>query len=299
MASRGLARKAEELGPGKRCLIVDHERCKPNTPAFTYLSRLVRNCGKECITVVKTPGKPDEIRILEEACLACLNRAKHAPGEAVHIINLPSNLTADTTHRYGHNAFKLHGLPTPRPGSVLGLLGTNGIGKSTALKVLSGQLKPNLGELDPEFVPGWSAILAYFRGSELQAYFLRLLEDEMKIAHKAQLDGDFVKHLKGRKVRDVLLAKDEGRGRWELLIIITELLIIIRCATSCSPRTRGAAGGSFGDYTEIIRRLYGRGARQVGAYGGETGPAPPSRPRGACALLNRGRERVRVRTPPS
>jgi translation initiation factor RLI1 len=28
---------------------------------------------------------------------------------------------------------------------VLGLVGTNGIGKSTALKILAGKLKPNLG----------------------------------------------------------------------------------------------------------------------------------------------------------
>lgn len=37
-------------------------------------------------------------------------------------------------------------LPVPRPGQVLGLVGTNGIGKSTALKVLAGKLKPNLGK---------------------------------------------------------------------------------------------------------------------------------------------------------
>ena len=36
----------------------------------------------------------------------------------------------------------------PRPGQVLGLVGTNGIGKSTALKVLAGKLKPNLGRFD-------------------------------------------------------------------------------------------------------------------------------------------------------
>jgi energy-coupling factor transporter ATP-binding protein EcfA2 len=36
-------------------------------------------------------------------------------------------------------------LPVPRPGQVLGLVGTNGIGKSTALKILAGKLKPNLG----------------------------------------------------------------------------------------------------------------------------------------------------------
>lgn len=54
----------------------------------------------------------------------------------------------------------------PRPGQVLGLVGTNGIGKSTALKILAGKLKPNLGRFDSP--PDWEEILAYFRGSELQ-----------------------------------------------------------------------------------------------------------------------------------
>lgn len=55
----------------------------------------------------------------------------------------------------------------PRPGQVLGLVGTNGIGKSTALKILSGKLKPNLGRYDSP--PDWEEILRYFRGSELQS----------------------------------------------------------------------------------------------------------------------------------
>ena len=41
-----------------------------------------------------------------------------------------------------------YSLPIPRPGQVLGLVGTNGIGKSTALKVLAGKQKPNLGRFD-------------------------------------------------------------------------------------------------------------------------------------------------------
>lgn len=39
-------------------------------------------------------------------------------------------------------------MPIPRPGEVLGLVGTNGIGKSTALKILAGKQKPNLGKYD-------------------------------------------------------------------------------------------------------------------------------------------------------
>lgn len=64
------------------------------------------------------------------------------------MINLPTNLDREVTHRYSANAFKLHRLPVPRPGQVLGLVGTNGIGKSTALKILAGKLKPNLGRFD-------------------------------------------------------------------------------------------------------------------------------------------------------
>ena len=40
----------------------------------------------------------------------------------------------------------------PRPGEVLGLVGTNGIGKSTALKILAGKQKPNLGRFDVSVV---------------------------------------------------------------------------------------------------------------------------------------------------
>jgi ATP-binding cassette subfamily E protein 1 len=82
-------------------------------------------------------------------------------------INLPTDMEKEVCHRYSANSFKLHRLPTPRPGQVLGLVGTNGIGKSTALKILSGKLKPNLGRYDSP--PDWEEILKYFRGSELQS----------------------------------------------------------------------------------------------------------------------------------
>ena len=72
----------------------------------------------------------------------------------------------------------------PRPGQVLGLVGTNGIGKSTALKILSGKLKPNLGRYDNP--PDWEEILKYFRGSELQNYFTKVLEDDLKAVVKPQ-----------------------------------------------------------------------------------------------------------------
>lgn len=106
------------------------------------------------------------------------------PFEAIQILNLPTNLQTHVTHRYAANAFKLHRLPTPRPGQVLGLVGTNGIGKSTALKILSGKQKPNLGRYDDP--PEWTEILKYFRGSELQNFFTKVLEDNITAVTKPQ-----------------------------------------------------------------------------------------------------------------
>lgn len=138
--------------------------------------------GKLCIEVAPA-GKTAFIS--EELCIGCGICVKKCPFEAITIINLPRSLARETTHRYGPNTFKLHRLPMPRPNEVLGLVGTNGIGKSTALKILAGKLKPNLGKFDAP--PGWEDILKHFRGSELQNFFTRILEDDIKALIKPQV----------------------------------------------------------------------------------------------------------------
>jgi ATP-binding cassette subfamily E protein 1 len=163
--------------------------------------------GKLCIEV--TPA--DKIAFIsEELCIGCGICSKKCPFEAITIINLPSNLEKDTTHRYSANSFKLHRLPTPRPGEVLGLVGTNGIGKSTALKILAGKQKPNLGRFkDP---PDWSEILTYFRGSELQNYFTKILEDDLKAIIKPQYVDQIPKAVKG-SVQQLLDKKDDMKNQ--------------------------------------------------------------------------------------
>ncbi|ONL97708.1 ABC transporter E family member 2 [Zea mays] len=106
-------------------------------------------------------------------------------------------------------------LPVPRPGQVLGLVGTNGIGKSTALKVLAGKLKPNLGRFKNP--PDWQEILTYFRGSELQNYFTRILEDNLKAIIKPQYVDHIPKAVQGN-VGQVLEQKDERDMKSELCV---------------------------------------------------------------------------------
>ena len=97
-------------------------------------------CERECIQF-----EGDKCKILESACPVCLTRAKHCPDGAVKIINLPEELDTDLTHSYGQNAFRLFRLPSPRQEQIVGILGPNGIGKSTAINILSGSFRPNLG----------------------------------------------------------------------------------------------------------------------------------------------------------
>lgn len=144
--------------------------------------------------------------MLKNNNIGCGICVKKCPFEAIQIINLPKDLDRNTTHRYGPNSFKLHRLPMPRPGQVLGLVGTNGIGKSTALKVLAGKMKPNLGNFDNP--PDWSEILVHFRGSDLQNYFTRILEDTMKATIKPQYVDHIPKAIRGL-VGKILRKKDE------------------------------------------------------------------------------------------
>eukprot|EP00551_Chaetoceros_affinis_P000279 CAMPEP_0203656184 /NCGR_PEP_ID=MMETSP0088-20131115/40788_1 /ASSEMBLY_ACC=CAM_ASM_001087 /TAXON_ID=426623 /ORGANISM="Chaetoceros affinis, Strain CCMP159" /LENGTH=542 /DNA_ID=CAMNT_0050517065 /DNA_START=251 /DNA_END=1879 /DNA_ORIENTATION=+ len=104
----------------------------------------------------------------------------------------------------------------PRPGQVLGLVGTNGIGKSTALKVLAGKMKPNLGRYDSP--PDWEEILVHFRGSELQNYFTKILEDTMKATIKPQYVDHIPRAVRGL-VGEILKKKDERSEieKWDCL----------------------------------------------------------------------------------
>ena len=187
-----------------RLAVLDADKCK------------VKKCNHLCVTfcpmvrsrveAIRVEG--DKAIISETLCSGCGICVKKCPFKAISIVNLPDELEKDCSHRFTENSFKLFRLPMPSPGTVLGLLGQNGIGKSTTLKIFAGELKPNLGNFKNP--PEWQDIISYYRGSGLQDYFAKLSEKKMKVSNKPQYVDKIPKAVTG-KVGDLLDKVDERK----------------------------------------------------------------------------------------
>ena len=192
-----------------RVAVLIEELCKPNSNAFAYLQKYSAMCERECIQF-----EGDKCKILESACPVCLTRAKHCPDGAVKIINLPEELDTDLTHSYGENAFRLFRLPSPRQEQIVGILGPNGIGKSTAINLLSGSFRPNLGEWENPS-PEWENVISTFPRGELRDYLGLVAQGDIRIAVKPQYIDKLPRIFDGR-VSD-LLERVDDRGEMEAL----------------------------------------------------------------------------------
>ena len=111
----------------------------------------------------------------------------------------------------------------PLPGKVTGILGANGIGKSTAIKILSGQLHPNLGNFDSEVA--WDEILKQYAGTELFDYLQTVAKKSLKIANKPQYI-DFIPKVFTGTV-DALLKTTDERNKLAEITAALKLIPIL------------------------------------------------------------------------
>ncbi len=165
-----------------RVAVLDKELCQPKKCGLECIKYCpVNKSGADCIILNEETKKA---QIDEDICNGCGICVKVCPFDAITIVNLATELATDKVHQYGQNSFRLYKLPTPKKGEVMGLLGRNGMGKSTVVNILSGSLKPNLGRY--ENPPDWDEILKYYSGTELKSHFEKIKNNQIKASIKPQ-----------------------------------------------------------------------------------------------------------------
>ncbi len=170
-----------------------NRKCNHECEKFCPLMRT----GVECITWGEK-GKPIISETLCQGCGICVNKCQFG---AIKIIGLADELKTELVHQYGENSFRLYRLPVPKKGLITGILGPNGIGKTTAIKILSGLEIPNLGNYDNP--PSKEEVLKYFAGTDLHDYLTNVYAGKTRIAMKPQYVDKLPQSVKG-VVRDLL-----------------------------------------------------------------------------------------------
>ncbi|NNM35914.1 MAG: ribosome biogenesis/translation initiation ATPase RLI [Nitrosopumilus sp.] len=189
-----------------RVAVLDQDLCQPQKCGLECIKYCpVNKSGAECVTINEESKKA---QIDEDICNGCGICVKVCPFDAITIVNLASELATDKIHQYGMNSFRLYKLPTPKKGEVVGLLGRNGMGKSTVVNILSGNLKPNLGRY--ENPPEWDEILKHYSGTELKQHFEKIERKEIRASIKPQQVHHIAQAFKGTGKE--LLDKYDERG---------------------------------------------------------------------------------------
>ncbi|MDG6910032.1 MAG: ribosome biogenesis/translation initiation ATPase RLI [Nitrososphaerota archaeon] len=164
-----------------RIAVVDEDLCQSKKCGLECIKECPVNInGQQCITL---PDRKIAL-ISEELCIGCGICVKVCPFDAIDILNLSEELKSEKIHQYGVNSFRLFRIPTVRRGQVVGLVGRNGIGKSTALKILAGQLVPNLGDYEGKAT--WDRFIRYLSGREMKEHFERIAAGELRVSLKPQ-----------------------------------------------------------------------------------------------------------------
>jgi len=189
-----------------RVAVLDKELCQPKKCGLECIKYCpVNKSGADCIVLNEETKKA---QIDEDICNGCGICVKVCPFDAITIVNLASELSTDKVHQYGINSFRLYKLPTPKKGEVVGLLGRNGMGKSTVVNILSGSLKPNLGNFSEP--PEWDDILKFYKGTELKSHFEEIKNDNIRASIKPQQVHNVVNVFDGTGKE--LLEKYDERG---------------------------------------------------------------------------------------
>jgi ATP-binding cassette subfamily E protein 1 len=163
--------------------------------------------GDECITVEESTQFP---AIAETLCIGCALCVKKCPVNCITIINLAGE-EGNPIYQYGINQFRLYNFPLPAEG-VCGIVGKNGIGKTTSLGILSGKITPNFGEFREHKL---EEIIS--RVSISQRRYFEAAGGKQKVSMKVQ-NVEQIRKAAARSTVDSLLSKMDERNAKDGLV---------------------------------------------------------------------------------
>jgi ATP-binding cassette subfamily E protein 1 len=209
-----------------RLAIVDKEKCKPTKCSKECIKKCPpQRSGKKVIEIIdiedisilgstKTISsfgsaiqnmeidKNKIAKIVESQCIGCGQCIPACPFSAIKIINVPEENPLDIVHRYGPNAFRLYKLPLMKKNSVIGLVGQNGIGKTTLVDILSNKFLPNFEQFNK--LPSTQEIITRFRGSVMQTYLKDLYSNKLIFSIKEQKIKQMIKGKQNMTIREYI-----------------------------------------------------------------------------------------------
>ena len=189
-----------------RVAVLDMDLCQPRKCGLECIKYCpVNKSGADCIVLDEDIKKA---KIDEDICNGCGICVKVCPFDAITIVNLASELATDKIHQYGQNSFRLYRLPVPKKGEVVGLLGRNGIGKSTVINILAGNIMPNMGHYGKS--PSWDIIQEMTSNIELREHFKSIQNGDIKSSIKPQQTYGIIKAFDGTAKE--LVTKYDERG---------------------------------------------------------------------------------------
>ena len=200
----------------KKIAIINKDKCKPDKCSFECgLLCPVNKQKKECVTLVDIENIGNNIKIIdgvkkkkiarisEITCIGCgqcvkKNSGSGCPFNAIMLVQIPIEVKSNLVYTYGENSFRLYKMPIITQSKILGLIGQNGIGKTTIITILAGRIKPNFDIKDK--ILNDEEIITKFRGNEMQSYMEKLYKNELSVVIKPQNVDTLIKMLKSKNL---------------------------------------------------------------------------------------------------